>query len=168
MADTLMELSGEYLQLFNMLMNTDPDDEERQIIEDSLESITGALEVKADGYVAVIDKLNSEAAVRKQMADKLAKAAKVLENHASRMKDRLKYCMESMGKTELKSRYFTFKIVNNGGKQTLKIRDGVEVPESYKRIILENDNDKIRKTLESGETLPFAYLEERGTHLRIS
>lgn len=167
MADTLMELSGEYLQLFNMLMNTDPDDEERQIIEDSLESIAGALEVKADGYVAVIDKLNSEAAVRKQMADKLAKAAKELENHASRMKDRLKYCMESMGKTELKSRYFTFKICGNGGKQTLRIREGVEVPDSYKRIVIENDNDKIRKTLEAGETLSFAYLEERGTHLRI-
>lgn len=167
MADTLMELSGEYLQLFDVLMNTDPDDEERQIIEDSLESITGALEVKADGYVAVIDKLNSEAAVRKQMADKLAKAAKELENHASRMKDRLKYCMESMGKTELKSRYFTFKICGNGGKQPLKYVEGVEIPQSYMKVIVDVDNDKVRKTLETGEKLPFAYLEERGTHLRI-
>ena len=168
MTDTLMELSGEYLQLFNMLMNTDPDDEERQIIEDSLESIMGALEVKADGYVAVIDKLNSEAAVRKQMADKLAKAAKVLENHASRMKDRLKYCMESMGKTELKSRYFTFKIVNNGGKQTLKIKEGADIPQMFTKVIVEPDRELIRKAIEEGQELDFAYLEERGTHLRIS
>ena len=111
---------------------------------------------------------DGEAAMRKKMAEKLAKSAKALENNADRLQSRLKYCMEQMGVKELKGEYFTFKIVNNGGKQTLKIRDGVEVPESYKRIILENDNDKIRKTLESGETLPFAYLEERGTHLRIS
>ena len=167
MADTLMDLTGEHQELFNLLMIIDPDDEERQIIEDTLEGIKGAIEVKADGYVAVIDKLNSEAAVRKKMAEKLSNAAKALENNATRLKERLKFCMEQMGETELKTEYFTFKICKNGGRQTLKIREGVEVPDSYKRIVLENDTDKIRKTLEAGETLPFAYLEERGTHLRI-
>jgi hypothetical protein len=38
---------------------------------------------------------------------------------------------------------------------------------SYKRVVYENDTDRIRLDLESGKKLDFAKLLERGTHLRI-
>ena len=164
MADTLLDLTGEYLELYEMLSDTDVDE---QVVKDTLEAITGEIEIKADGYAVVIDRLMGEAAIRSKMADKLISSAKALENHATRMKDRLKYCMEQMNVKELKGKYFTYKISGNGGKQPLKYVEGVEIPQSYMKVIVDVDNDKVRKTLEAGESLPFAYLEERGTHLRI-
>lgn len=162
--NTLMDLTGEYLELYEMLSDGDT---EEQVIKDTLEAITGEIGIKADGYAVVIDKLMGEAAMRFKMAKKLTSSAKALENNATRMKNRLKYCMEQMDKKELKGEYFTYKISGNGGKQPLKYVDGVEIPQSYMKVVVDVDNDKVRKALEAGEKLPFAYLEERGTHLRI-
>ena len=81
------------------------------------------------------------------------------------MKDRLKSAMEEIGTKEIKTDLHRFKIVGNGGKLPLVIDGGV--PESYKRVELVDDKEKIRKALESGECLTFAHLEDRGTHLKI-
>ena len=42
-----------------------------------------------------------------------------------------------------------------------------DVPDNYKRIVYEVDRERIRADLEQGAELPFAHLNERGTHLRI-
>ena len=73
--------------------------------------------------------------------------------------------MKETGKTKFNTELFAFNICKNGGKQALTI-DG-EVPEEFTKIVVENDTDKIREVLESGENLPFAHLEPRGESLRI-
>ena len=42
-----------------------------------------------------------------------------------------------------------------------------EVPDSFKKVILEIDKTKIREALESGQSFEWARIGERGTHLRI-
>ena len=168
MGNTLMELTEEFLELWDILSITDPDDDEMRVIEDTLEGVTGEIGIKADGYAVVIDRLLGESATRKKMADKLAKSAKALENHAESLKDKLKYCMEQMDTKKIEGEYFTFRIQKNGGKQSVKIKEGAEVPQMFTRVIVEPDKELIRNALEDGQELDFAYLEERGTHLRIS
>lgn len=166
MQNTLMQITGEYQELLDILSITDPDDEELKVIEDTLEAVKGEIEVKADYYVFVIKNLEAQAAAKKELGKMLINASKQLEDHAAKLKERIKYCMEVMGVKEIEGNYFKYKIQKNGGKQELIYRKDVTVPQNYQRIIYE-DNDKVRKALEAGETLPFAYLEERGTHLRI-
>jgi hypothetical protein len=41
------------------------------------------------------------------------------------------------------------------------------LPDKFKKITIEPDNDKIREALEKGEEVPGCVLEERGQHLSI-
>ena len=155
---TLYDITGEYLQLLEYA-----DDE--QLFLDTLESITGELEVKADGYGVVISEIEAKVEQFKKEIQRLTDRKTAMENAIKNMKDRLKGAMELMETNEIKTEHYTFKIQKNGGAQPIKITG--EVPANYKRVIYEDDKDKIRKDLEEGKELDFAKLLERGTHLRI-
>lgn len=162
MENTLFSLTEEYRALLDMA--TDPTVDE-QALFDTMEAITGEISVKAAGYIAVMNNLQGRVDMYKAEADRLTGAAKTMENNIKRMKDRIKWAMEAMGTDKIETDYNIIKIQKNGGQAPLKITG--EVPQSFKKVVLENDTDKIRKALKY-EELPFAHLEERGTHLRIS
>ena len=158
----LYQLTNDYETVLNMLYDEDVDE---QMILDTLESIEGEIEDKADGYAKIIKELEAKKNARKEEAKRLTESAKVFENRANTLKQNLFNEMNQTGKTKFATNLFTFNIAKNGGKQTLTI-DG-EVPEEYTKTIIENDTDKIRQVLENGENLPFAHLEPRGESLRI-
>ena len=149
----LYQLTSNYQHVFEMLSQDDVDE---QMIEDTLESIEGEIEEKADNYAKIILELEAKANARKAEAKRLTESAKIYENRIKRLKANLFDSMKNVGKP---------KFSQNGGKAPLKI-DG-EVPEEYKKTILEDDTDKIREFLENGNELPFAHLEARGESLRI-
>lgn len=159
---SLYELKGDYEKLANMLYD---DDADLQCILDTLESIEGEIEDKADNYAKIIKELEAKQNARKEEAKRLTESAKVFENKVKGLKSNLFNVMKDTGKTKFATDLFSFNIVKNGGKQSLTI-DG-EVPEEYTKTIVENDTDKIRQALENGEILPFAHLEPRGESLRI-
>lgn len=163
MSTSLINLTEEYKELLELVQDPEVDE---QTLLDTMEAINGEISVKCGAYIAVMNYIKSRAELFKNEAKRLNEAAKAMENNIARMKERIKYAMEEMGVKSLESEYNTLKIVANGGVQPLKITG--EVPDSYKKVILENDNDKIRKDLKDGIKLDFAQLEERGTHLRIS
>ena len=158
----LYQLTNNYEQVLNMLYDEEIDE---QMIFDTLEAIEGEIEDKADGYAKIIKELESKKNARKEEAKRLTDSAKVFENRVNALKQNLFNAMKQTGKTKFATDLFTFNIAKNGGKQPLTI-DG-DVPEEYKKIIKENDNEKIRADLEAGKELPFAHLEPRGESLRI-
>lgn len=158
----LYELTSNYDKVLNMLYDEDIDE---QMILDTLESIEGEIEDKADNYAKIIKELEAKANARKEEAKRLTSTAKTFENRAKALKSNLFNAMKETGKTKFATNLFSFNIAKNGGKQSLTI-DG-EVPEEYTKTITENDTDKIRQALESGENLPFAHLEPRGERLSI-
>lgn len=158
----LYELTSNYDTVLNMLYDEDIDE---QMILDTLESIEGEIEDKADNYAKIIKELEAKANARKEEAKRLTSTAKTFENRAKALKSNLFNAMKETGKTKFATNLFSFNIAKNGGKQSLTI-DG-EVPEEYTKTITENDTDKIRQALESGENLPFAHLEPRGERLSI-
>ena len=158
---TLFDIQGEFQQLYELA--TDPEMDE-QIFADTLEALVGELEVKGRGYVQVIKQLDMEAKQAKEISQQFAAKQKTRENNIKRMKEALKSAMETANLEKLEAEPFTIKIQKNGGLQPLTITG--EVPESFMRVVLEPDNDKIREFLQENEC-EWARLDPRGTHIVI-
>lgn len=158
----LYQLTNNYETVLNMLYDEDVDE---QMILDTLESIEGEIEDKADGYAKIIKELEAKRDARKTEAKRLNDSASVFDNRIKNLKQNLFKTMKQTGKTKFATDLFSFNIAKNGGKQALTI-DG-KVPKEYTKTIIENDTDKIRQALEEGKNLPFAHLEPRGESLRI-
>lgn len=170
METRLVDLVGQWQQVADMMMDFESDP---QIILDTLESISGEIEVKADGYGAVIRKMEFEKAALKGkkeyvkgILDQITKQEKHLENQIEWMKNRLKEAMIATGKDEegIKTDNFEFKVKKAGGPQ--KLQKTGEVPDNFKKIVYEDDDDKIREYLKDNQA-SWARLLPRTTYLDI-
>ena len=141
------------------------DDVDEQMILDTLESLEGDIEDKADNYAKIIRELEAKRDTRKTEAKRLTDSASILDNRIKYLKQNLFNTMKQTGKTKFTTDLFTFRIQKNGGKRALTI-DG-DVPQEYTKTIIENDTDKIRQALEKGKELSFAHLEPQSESLRI-
>lgn len=160
----LFDLVGEFNKLYELATADDVDPE---VFADTLEALTGELEVKASGYVAVIERLQMEADKADEISKRYGDLKKSREDAIKRMKDRLKLAMQEIGKSEIAAGDFTVKLKNNGGAQPLKITG--DVPDAYKKVEISDDNTKIREYLKTldGNKCEWAYLAERGQHVEI-
>lgn len=161
----LYELKENWRQISDMLYEEEIDE---QCILDTLESIEGEIEDKADSYAIIIKELLADAEACKQEKIRLEERQKSFEAKAKLMKDKLEEVMKETGKTKFKTALFSFSIQKNGGLEPLKIDIKAEkVPfEYYKHTEKELDNTKIRQALVDGK-IDFAHLETRGESLRI-
>ena len=160
--NNLYKLNEAWQELANMLYQDDIDE---QAIIDTLESIEGEIEDKADNYAYIIAGIENDVNACKAEKARLEKRQKVLKNRENRLKNYLADIMRNTGKTNFKTQLHTFRIQKNGGRRALTI-DG-EVPTEYTKTVIENDTDKIRQALEQGKKLSFAHLEAQGESLRI-
>ena len=159
----LYELKENFKQIANMLYQEEVDEE---CILDTLESIEGEIEDKADNYAVIIKELLGDADICKQEKMRLEARQKRFENRAKLLKDKLEEVMRETGKTKFKTAKFSFGIQKNGGLAPLWIdEDYSNIPQKYLKV--EPDNAKIRQALDTGEGLVFAHYEERGESLRI-
>lgn len=160
---TLYEITGEYLQLLEMLENTE--DIYDQVIKDTLEGINGEFEIKADSCAKIIKELTAEAKKFEEEKKRLEERQLVIEHRRDAVKKHLYESMKLTGKLKFKTGLFSFGIQKNGGLQPLEIIPDADVPDEYMKK--EPDNGKIREALKEGKELSFAILKERGDHLVI-
>lgn len=164
---TLYELTGEYLELLNMLEDPDIDEE---VLADTLESVGYEIEDKADGYAAVISEIESNAEKISAEIKRLTERKKQLETRTKQMKERIMFAMNTIGKKKIATALHTFSVCKNGGKLPLVIDDNLSLenilPEHIK-VVTEIDKNAIRKYLESGGECSYAHFGERGESLRI-
>ena len=159
---TLHEITGQYLELYEMMESAD--ELEMKIIADTLDGMDGELEEKADGYAKIMAELDAEAVKFEKEADRLAARAEQLHNRSKILKDRLKAAMIICDRRKFKTDFYSFAICKNGGVAPMEV-DATAVPDDYMKKI--PDTSKIREALNAGEILPFAELKDRGEHLRI-
>lgn len=159
---TLFEITTEFQQFYDMMTDEDMTD---QAFLDTLESLTGELAAKASGYANVIKQVDMEAKQAKALELEFKHKKEVRENRIKLMKERIKDAMLTAKVEELDAGKFKIKLKGNGGLEPLKITG--DVPDNYKKIIVENDTELIRKALEEGKELDFAHLEPRGKHIEI-
>lgn len=159
---TLFEITTDMEILYQML--TDPD-ADQTAVRDTLDGMMGELQQKSAGYVAVINQMDMEQKKAEEMAKFFKEKSDARKNGIKRLKEAIKWAMVNLNLTEIEAGNYVIKLQNNGGKLPLQIVG--EVPDNFKRIIYEDDTELIRKKLEAGENLGFAYLEDRGKHIVI-
>jgi hypothetical protein len=159
--------------LMDLLDETDGEitPESQDAMDAFFAEIEGNQGEKLQGYATLIRRMETEAAVAKAEAEQWDRKGDARANSARRLKDRLKLYLEVTGQKKVQtSRGYVIAIQANGGKVPLVIADGTDpkaLPETFQRIRVEIDTDAVRETLESGGSLPFAALGERGSHIRI-
>lgn len=127
---SIYELTGEYLELMNMLEDEEVDE---QTIIDTLEALDGEIENKADNYAKIIRSLESDIDGISKENDRLTARKKTYENRIKWLKQNLEMCMRTIGKKKFTTDLFSFNIQKNGGKHKLTIDVDVEnIPEEYR------------------------------------
>lgn len=118
MNQTLYELTGDFLNLMNMLYDEDVDEGS---LLDACEHIETQIEDKADGYAKIIKGMEANVAGIKAEEKRLKDRRTVLENRAEILKHNLEGTMKAMGKTKFKTDLFSFGIRKNPA--SVKIAD---------------------------------------------
>lgn len=168
MGETLFDLTGQMLELKNMLCECVDDTELEQIINDSIESVEGALEVKAEGYVKVIQQMEMEQERCDQLACEWQMKSNIRKNAIKRMKDKLTQALIAIDKADgIKAGDYTLKVVKNGGQAPIIYDDESAIPQSLMRIKYDKDAKLIREYLTEHPDTKWAHIGERGVHLGI-
>lgn len=138
------------------------------IIDTWFSDIDQVKEEKLENYGKLIRQCELLAAARKEEAERLLRGARVKENLARKLKDRLLYFMAVVGESKIETPLFRFSVCKNGGKTPVEFTGDVEnLPAGYQKVTVSPDMDSIRAALEAGREIKDARLLPRGTHLRI-
>ena len=110
MARALYEMTGELLQLMELLYDEEVDEEQLlQICKD----IELEIEDKADGYAKIIKDMDGAIDALDAEEKRLKKRRKALEERQTFLKRNLELSMKAIGKTKFKTALFSFGIQKN-------------------------------------------------------
>ena len=123
---TLYELTGQYQLLLALMEDPDVDP---QIVEDSLEAVSGEIEAKADGYAKVRLELLNEKAGLKAEIERLSARVRTIDRNVDRMMESLKNGLIEADKTKFKTELFSFNIQKN--PPHVVIDDPSRIPEGF-------------------------------------
>lgn len=171
---SLYRLTGDYLELLNML---EDDEIDEQVIMDTLEGLDGEIEYKADNYAKLIKSIEAMKDAITKETERLNYRKTIFDNRIKSLKNHLYNSMKITGKTKFTTELFSFNIQKNGGKRKLTIDVDVElIPKEY-RIEQPDaiDGDKLReyladngsKTDDGRLVCDWAHLEAQSEGLRI-
>lgn len=123
---TLYELAGEYRQAAIALSDMELDE---QVINDTLDGLSGALETKATNVAYFVRNLEATAAQIKDAEKQMADRRKAMENRAERIREYLKSNMEIAGISEISCPHFKLAIRKN--PPSVVIDSESQIPEEY-------------------------------------
>lgn len=177
---TLFQIGDDFLALNALLeeLELQPDatrteGELNPALEALFAEIEGAQGQKLDGYVNLIRAVEGDAAVMESEAAEYAAKGKARRNRAAFLKDRLHAYLTRTGQTKVQTdKGRVIAVQNNGGHpgvdyEPLSHEDILKLPEKFREWKVELDKAAVKAALDAGETLGFAKLKDRGTHLRI-
>ena len=158
----MYELTSDYMAVLDMANNPDISPE---VIADTLEGISGEIELKAENSAVIIKELEAEMLKLKTEEIRLSSRRKAIENNIEVIKQRLYNAMKLTGKEKFKTALFNFTIGKNPVK--LVIDDESLIPKKYYvKQEPKLDAAKLKEDLKSGAVRKYAHLEQ-GESLRI-
>lgn len=169
MPRTLFDISQDLHGLAEQLDNLEGNDEgQTEAVIHWFEELGEERDQKLDNYAALIADIDTRAQVRRDEAKRLVDRARIDENKAALLKERLRLFFESHGLKTLETSRYRLTLAQNGGKLPLLVDVSVEgLPEEYIRLSKAPALGTIRADLEAGKELPFARFGERGSSIRI-
>lgn len=161
----LYELATQYRESADKLADLDLDE---QTLTDTLESLSGELEVKAQNTAMLVRNIEATAAAIKDAEAQMAARRKALENRAARIKDWLHANMLVAGVQKIECPYFKLAIRENPA--AVEIYEPGLIPEQYMKHPEppppSPDKAAIKAAIQSGQEVPGCALT-RGTRLEI-
>lgn len=126
MSTNLYDLTGEMLQLQNLLMDPDINP---QLSEDTIESLDFDYEKKLEGYAKIIKNFEALTEASKKEEERIKDRRKFFENQIESMKKRIKDSMIVLNKKQVRTAIFLFSIKQ--GQPKLSIDNEDMIPEEY-------------------------------------
>ena len=157
---SIFDLQDELLHLRHVL-EMEADGEIDPALESWLTGKEDELQAKVEGYCAVIGELEAMAEARKVEAKRIADLGALDARKAQRMRDVLREVFQRLEIGRMETTRYKLRLQNAGGKQRISVDPFETVPDEFTKTMIEPDMDKIRRALESGESLPFATLAPR-------
>ncbi len=160
----LYELTGSFNEIFNLLND---DEVDLQVLEDTLQSIEGAMEVKAGGYIKIIKSLEAMANGYSTEAKRLAERAKVTENRIKWLKESLLLAMEATAKDNIFTDVGTVR--RQKSPASVKVIDQNAIPNNFWYTPVpapQLDKNLIKEVIKAGIDIPGVEIRQ-GYHIRI-
>lgn len=148
----LYELSIAFQEVQNMEL--DP-----EVMQDTLDSIEGAIENKAENIAKLIRNLESDVKAYKEEEERLKTKRQATENKVKWLKTYLEDNMKLTGKTKFKSGMFNFSIQKNPA--SVNILDERIIPKEFLIPQLPKiDKTALKDVLKTGVEVPGAELKQ--------
>lgn len=159
----LYELSAGYNQIFDMAMDEEAD---LNVLEDTLQSIEGGIEVKVENGIKLIKSLQAFADNVKKEQEFHKKRHEVLKKRIKRIKEYYRENLAFIGKDKISTTVGTMAVQKSTPalkivQELLPVEYLTIIPQSY-----EANTEKIKLDLKAGKEIPGAQLVQ-GHHLRI-
>ncbi|MBP1150792.1 MULTISPECIES: siphovirus Gp157 family protein [Methylocaldum] len=164
METKLYEIAEQYQEALNNLTDLDlPPD----VINDTLEALTGEISLKAWNIAAALLHMEGEAELIRQAEERMNRRRRALETRAAGLRQYLKIQMERINIREIRSPQFIIKVKQNPPKVILD--DESAIPETFKReeSVVHIDKNGIKQVILSGQAVKGAHLEQE-TRLDIT
>ncbi len=154
---TLYELTGELLELMDMMEDPDCDP---QMIQDTMEGSELEFEEKVEGYLMVMLDLQGNAEKLKKEEDRLSRRRKTIENNIKNLKKNLMQSMDVLNKKKVKTEHFSVTLKDSAPALVIDQED--KIPTQYKIPQPDKiDANKLKaflKGLSENETCEYAHL----------
>lgn len=156
---SLFALTAEYRDAAMKLAELDMD---AQTVADTLESLSGELETKAQGVAYMVRSLEADAAAVKQWSKEAAERAKALENRAENLRDYLARCMEACSIEKISGPGV---VLSWRASSAVVIDEPGLIPAEFMRVKPapdpEPDKKAIAEVIKAGAEVPGAHIEQR-------
>jgi hypothetical protein len=158
----LYQLVSQYRQL----QEIDAEEIPEEVLRDTLEALTGELEVKATNVAMFCENLETFAGNCKEAAKRMNDRAAKIQRKADQVRAYLKQMLEAAEITKIEAPEFTLAIKKN--PPALVIADGTKLPHKYVEVVtsLKTKTNDIKAALKAGEVIEGCRLEQ-GTRLEI-
>lgn len=155
MSMRLYEIADQYQFLLNDLY-----DEETGVVNETtlakLQELNDPLETKCINITRIFKQMDAEREAIEKERKAMALRESSLKNQISRLKDYLKSNMEKCQINEIKCSQFVIKLQKNPPK--VDAYDESQIPDEYKKIMIDIDIQKIKDDLKNGVIIPGARL----------
>lgn len=157
----LYELTDQYKQLQNL------EDVPPEAIADTLESIEGEVEEKAQAIVSVWTGMESDITAIDNEIARLTARKKAIKAQDESLRNYLKHNMEAMGIKNIKCPLFAITLAR--GKEVVQVDDEDALPDEYVEVVVTTRPKKreLLADLKAKKEIPGARLVRSDDYLRI-
>ena len=160
---TLARLTGEFLDLANVLADTDPSDAEALAqVHDLLDQSVTAIQGKAGSIAALIREFDARADAAQDEVDRITVLMRSARSHGTWLREYLLQHLQALGVDRIETA--TALIVVRKSPPAVQIIDEALIPDAFIRVVKSVDRSLLRTALLSEKEIPGARLTH-GSHL---